>query len=192
MRLLFFLDRDVAIFFLIACEILSQFSPRWDGKIELQLLGTSSSGILSASSSSNAIGNVGAGREALMAKSNVTNYAFLNKGARVKVYVELPGVGDCKDKDVLLDFTKQSLCMMVKNYLAPSTKGGGSGKLVVDTAAPDAEEKGGKVAQRGEDCCLSFGKLYVEIKRATFQKKADRVIITLTKKEEIAWSKVIA
>ncbi len=127
-----------------------------------------------------------------MVKSNITNYAFLNEDTGVKVYVELPGVGDCKDKDVLLDFTKRSLCLTVKNYMAPSAKGEASGKLVVDTADPDGEERGGEVAQRGEDGCLSFGKLYAEIERAMFQKKADRVIITLTKKEENAWSKFIA
>ena len=125
----------------MACENLSRFSPKWDGKIEPRLLGTFSSGNLSVSSSYNAVGNVGAtsGGAALMVKSNITNYAFLNEDARVKVYVELPGVGDCKDEDVLLDFTERSLCLTVKNYMAPSTKGEASGELVVDTAAPDAE-----------------------------------------------------
>ena len=151
-------------------------------------------------------------------KSNITNYAFHNENVRVKVYVDLPGVGNCRDEDVLLDYTERSLCLVVKNYVPPPPPppatakgvGGVSDELVVDCTSAvaavspppqDAAEEGGEeeeggggggVVSKGEDRCLSFVKLHAEIEKATYRKKADRVIITLTKKDRKAWSKVVA
>ena len=189
------------------CLSVFDFSTRrekkWDGKIEPRLLSTTSSGNLSASSSD--AGIVGGGgvapipssscRASLMARSNITNYAFLDENARVRIYVELPGVGNCRDEDVLLDFTERSLCLTVKNYVPPSPKNVAdtSVELVVDCTA--LEGAGGEDAspKRGEDRSLSLGRLYAEIEGATFRKKAERVIITLTKKDKKrAWSAVIA
>ncbi|KAL3764529.1 hypothetical protein ACHAW5_004793 [Stephanodiscus triporus] len=136
-----------------------------------------------------------------MSKSNITNYAFVDEDARVKVYVELPGVGNCPDENISLDFTERSVCLTVKNYAPPPSAKArvddASDELVADTtaAAPDAAEVVEEEAQRrggGEDRCLSFGRLYAEIENATYRKKADRVIITLTKKDDTAWSAVIA
>ena len=152
-------------------------------------------------------------------KSNITNYAFHNESVRVKVYVDLPGVGNCRDEDILLDYTERSLCLVVKNYVPPPPPppatakevGVVSDELVMDCTSAavvspppqDAAEGeggeeeeggggGGGVVSKGEDRCLSFGKLYAEIEKATYRKKADRVIITLTKKDRKAWSKVVA
>jgi hypothetical protein len=154
----------------------------------------------------------------LLAKSNITNYAFLDEDTKVKVYVELPGVGNCREEDILLDFTDTSLCLTVKNYIttpASSAGGGkdevessatGSDKLVVDCSKspPDLEEvveeeeEGGKnksAAQeeaKGEYRCLAFGRLYGEIEKATVRKKMDKIIIAMTKKDGKKWTKVIA
>lgn len=122
-----------------------------------------------------------------MAKSNITNYAFLNEETKVKVYVNLPGVGNCQDENITLDFTERSLCLTIKNYVAPSAKVEVVDELVVDTAPEKIEEE-----TQGEDRCLSVGKLYGEIENATFRKKADKVIVTLKKKEIKAWKSVIA
>ena len=184
---------------------------KWDGKIEPRLLETSSSN-LSSSSFSELAGCVesfggappsssGGSKAVLASKSNIFNYAFLNEDSRVRVYVDLPGVGNCRDEDILLDYTERSLCFTVRNYVPPpaAAKVEVSDELVMDlsSAAPpqdvEEEEEGAGVVSKGEDRCLSFGKLYAEIEKVAYRKKADRVIITLTKKDKKkAWSKVVA
>lgn len=177
--------------------------PKWDGKIEPRLL-TSSSNLASSATSDGNNSNGGgvpsssftSSKAALMAKSNITNYAFLNEEAKVKVYVNLPGVGNCRDENIALEFTERSLCLTVKNYVAPSSAGENvevAEELVADTApekeaATIAEEE----EQKGEDRCLSFGKLYGEIDAASFRKKPDKVIVTMKKKDGKMWSSVIA
>jgi hypothetical protein len=83
------------------------------------------------------------------------------------------------------------------NYVNPSAsvavvgddKNNGDDEMVVS----DAEEKvDAKDGNQGENRCLSFAKLYGEIEKATFRKKADKVIVTLIKKEMKEWSSVIA
>lgn len=147
----------------------------------------------------------------LMAKSNITNYAFLDEDTKVRIYVELPGVGNCHEEDIVLDFTDTSLCLTVKNFIATRTSSGGgkeevesSDKLVVDCSKsmPDlekVEEDGWKNngAQeedevKGEDRCLAFGRLYGDIDNATVRKKMDRIIIAMTKKDGKKWTRVIA
>lgn len=148
----------------------------------------------------------------LLAKSNITNYAFLDEDSKVKVYVELPGVGNSREEDILLDFTDTSLCLTVKNYIVNPTSSSGGGKevevessdkLVVDCtkSTPDleeVEEGGGKDNSsqeeevKGEDRCLAFGRLYGTIEKATVRKKMDRIIIAMTKKDGKKWTKVIA
>lgn len=133
-----------------------------------------------------------------MAKSNITNYAFLDEAGKVKIYVKLPGVGNCSDGDIALDFTKRSLCFTVKNYVASSAaaakkeeKKEDVGELVADTA-PEEETTILEEERAGEDRCLSFGQLFAEIENATFRKKPDKVIITLKKADFKTWTKVIA
>mmetsp|Transcript_5889 Transcript_5889/g.14756 ORF Transcript_5889/g.14756 Transcript_5889/m.14756 type:complete len:231 (+) Transcript_5889:94-786(+) len=181
--------------------------PKWDGKIEPRLLSTSSSNLSSSATSDDNISNGGgvpsstttSSKAALMAKSNITNYAFLNEETKVKVYVNLPGVGNCRDENIALEFTERSLCLTVKNYVAPSSSAGEDVEmaegLVADTA-PEKEVEATKIAeeeeQKGEDRCLSFGKLYGEIETASFRKKPDKVIVTMKKKDGKTWSSVIA
>ena len=164
---------------------------QWDGKFEPRLLGTSSSNLSSAASST-AGGSIASSKAALLAKSNITNYAFLNEEAKVKVYVNLPGVGECADENISLEFTEQSLCLTIKNYVAPAEKAKAEvDALVADTAlvadaAPEEETM-------REDRCLAFAKLYREIESATFKKKADKLILILKKKEAgKPWSSVNA
>ena len=46
--------------------------------------------------------------------------------------------------------------------------------------------------EKGEDRCLLIDRLFGEIENATFRKKADKIIITLKKKEEKQWTSIIA
>jgi hypothetical protein len=172
--------------------------PKWDGKIEPKLLSTSSSNVSSFSSSASM------SKLSLMAKSNITNYAFLDDGAKVKIYVNLPGVGDCDDDKITIDFTERSLCLMVKDYPIPSPfapkkqaeedddeKGDNKGELIVDTAPPEIVKE--IIEERKEDRCLTFAQLYGDIEKATFKKKPDKVIITLKKKNnDSKWNSIIA
>mmetsp|Transcript_3073 Transcript_3073/g.4748 ORF Transcript_3073/g.4748 Transcript_3073/m.4748 type:complete len:208 (-) Transcript_3073:107-730(-) len=170
--------------------------PKWDGKIEPKLLSVSSniSNVSSVSSSASM------SKLSLMAKSNITNYAFLDDGAKVKIYVNLPGVGNCDDDNITIDFTERSLCLTVKDYAitSPSTASTSKeeedgeedkGELIMDSAPETVKEI---VEERKEDRCLTFAKLYGDIEKATFKKKPDKVIITLKKKDVSKWNSIIA
>jgi hypothetical protein len=178
--------------------------PKWDGKIEPKLLSIDSNLSSVSTSSMTSISKL-----SLMAKSNITNYAFLDDGLKVKIYVNLPGVGDCDDDNITIDFTERSLCLTVKDYAIPSPSaskdedggdhdddGGDNkvediGELIVDTA-PQTVKDIMLEAQRKEDRRLTFAKLYGDIENATFKKKPDKVIITLVKKVDSKWNSVIA
>ena len=169
--------------------------PKWDGKIEPKLLSVSSniSNVSSVSSSASM------SKLSLMAKSNITNYAFLDDGVKVKIYVNLPGVGNCDDDNITIDFTERSLCLTVKDYAITSSSASTSkeeedgeedkGELIMDSAPETVKEI---VEERKEDRCLTFAKLYGDIEKATFKKKPDKVIITLKKKDVSKWNSIIA
>ncbi len=119
----------------------------------------------------------------------------------MKIYIDLPGVGNCCQDldDIQLEYTEQSLCLTINNYVPPS-----SVELAVDNddddgmemsnAPPNAEENedDAKDGNKVENRCLSFAKLYGEIEKATYRKKTDKVIVTLVKKEMKEWTSVIA
>ena len=164
--------------------------PKWDGKIEPKLLSKSSSNVSSVSTSSSA----SMSKLSLMAKSNINNYAFLDDGKKVKIYVNLPGVGDCGDDNIAIDYTERSLCLTVKGYAIPSPsaskeKEEDKGELIMDSAPETVKEI---IDERKEDRCLTFAQLYGDIEKATFKKKPDKVIITLKKKDESKWNSIIA
>jgi len=122
--------------------------PQWDGKAEPKLMArhTSHEGHRAAT---NATFDYH--------KSNITSYAFLDDGTKVKLYLEMEGIGDkLKDDDVSLEYTETSLCVIVNNY-KPTPQ------------------------------CLSFSKLSGDITNATFRIKKDKLILTLTKKNEGEW-----
>jgi hypothetical protein len=122
--------------------------PKWDGKAEPKLLSRQSSVEGHRVSKTLSFEYY---------KSNITTYAFLDDGMKVKLYLDMEGVGaKCTAEDVKLDFTESSLCLVINNYKA-------------------------------QPQCLSFGKLTADIKNATFLKKKDKIILTLTKTEEGEW-----
>lgn len=122
--------------------------PAWDGKPEPKLLARTES----------TVGHLVSSKQSFdYSKSNITTYAFLDDGMKVKLYIELEGVGEkCLEEDIALDYSESSFCIVINNY-------------------------------KPEPQCLSFGKLTAEITKATFRVKQDRVIITLTKAKEGPW-----
>lgn len=179
-------------------HIFLSFIIKWNGKIEPQLLSTSSSNI---STTPSATSTIASSKATLMAKSNITNYAFLDDGSKVKVYVNLPAVGECPDENINLEFTERSLCLTITNYIAPLSSAKKEKEvddelLVSDTAPTEEKEKEDtnlvETNLPGEDRCLSFGKLYGDIEKATYKKKADKVILILKKKDDKTWSSVCA
>jgi hypothetical protein len=125
--------------------------PKWDGKVEPKLLSRQSS--VSSSSVEGSQTKTSTSSFEYY-KSNITTYAFLDDERKVKLYIDMEGVGEkCTGEDVQLDFTETSLSLVVNNY-------------------------------KPQPQCLSFGRLTADIKNATFLKKKDRIILTLTKAEE--------
>jgi hypothetical protein len=83
--------------------------PEWDGKAEPKLLSSAS---LPADESDTVKKS-----SFEYHKSNITAYAFSDEGKSVKLYVTMEGVGEkCSDEDISLDFTENSLCLVVRNY----------------------------------------------------------------------------
>jgi hypothetical protein len=122
--------------------------PKWDGKVEPKLLSRQSSVEGHRVSKTSSFEYY---------KSNITTYAFLDDEKKVKLYIDMEGVGEkCTGEDVQLDFTETSLSLVINNF-------------------------------KPQPQCLSFGKLTADIKNATFLKKKDRIVITLTKAEEGEW-----
>ena len=178
--------------------------PKWDGKIEPKLLSRESSSALSVGGNNgngNGNNNKSGSSSKVVAsfeyhKSNITNYAFLDEGdetKKIKIYVNLPGVGSCcpKEEDVELEFTERSLCLKVNNYYSAAAA---PADATVTATATDGDELVQEVVEekKGEDRCLSFGRLFGEIDTATFRKKPDKIIITLKKKESKQWTKLVA
>lgn len=91
-------------------------------------------------------------------KSNITKYSFLDDGAKVKIYLDLKGIGEmCKnDEDVTLEWKERSFSLAIRNY--------------IEEGNDEPEVK-----------CLCFGRLHGSIQNASFKKKTDKIIITLTK-----------
>lgn len=156
--------------------------PTWDGRPEPRLLSATSSSGLSPPASSH--------RALLMARSNITSYAFVDEENRVKIYVNLPGVGLCPDESIAIEHSETSMCLTVKDYTPPSTKvQSNDDGVVIDTAPEDNESTSDR--REAEERCLSFGKLYGTIEKAALKKKNDKVIITLTKAEAKPWKAVM-
>lgn len=122
--------------------------PQWDGKAEPRLLSKQSSLDTQPATAVSSFH---------YHKSNITKYSFLDEGMKVKLYIDMEGLGEkCTNEDVSLEFTKNSLCLVVRNF-------------------------------KPEEQCLSFGKLSGEIVNASFRLKPHRIILTLEKATEGEW-----
>lgn len=122
--------------------------PEWDGKAEPRLLARNES------MEGHRVSKIASFE---YYKSNITTYAFLDEGMKVKLYIDMEGIGEkCTDEDIELDYTETSFCLLVRGY-KPQTQ------------------------------CLSFAKLSGEITDATFRRKKDRLVLTLTKEKGGDW-----
>ena len=157
--------------------------PQWDGKPEPRLLSThSSSGTEDADALADSTGLLHISNDETQnllkslkkntsafdfAKSNITKYAFLDDGAKIKMYVDLKGVGDAciNDDDITLDWKERSFSLVVRNYRD-------------ETEAATCTDGNLKECA---DKCLSFGRLHGSIKKATMKKKTDKIVLILTK-----------
>lgn len=121
--------------------------PAWDGKEAPRLLAKESSSDLQQKTSSFDY-----------TKSNITSYAFLDDGSKVKLYITLEGVGEMDESNISLDYTPTSLSLIISSYKA---------------AASETEETR----------CLCFGKLTAPITKAAYSVKPDKIVVTLTKED---------
>lgn len=119
----------------------------------------------------------------------------MDEGSKVKIYVNLPGVGNNPTENIALEYSETSLCLTVKDYVGVNPAEEKDDDLICDTSgegpANDVSEEE-LLQPQGEDRCLSFAQLYGEIESATFKKKQDKIIVILKKKDDKAWSSVIA
>lgn len=123
--------------------------PTWDGKAEPRLLSKESSSSLSQPATATSSFHYH--------KSNITKYAFLDDGMKVKLFLDMEGIGEkCTVDDISLEFTPQSFSLVVRNW-------------------------------KEEDQCLSFGKLSADITSASFRLKPNRIVLTLQKAAEGEW-----
>lgn len=107
-------------------------------------------------------------------KSNITSYAFLDDGPKVRLYVDLPGIQDActtestsddegiEPAKVNLKWTETSMCLLITNY--PKT---------------------------GDERCLSFGRLHGAIEKGMVKTKKERLVVTLIKKGKKVESKEV-
>ena len=139
--------------------------PAWDGKAEPRLLSSTSSSSPSAVDSSNAL-HRSASSTFDYARSNITSYAFLDEPSKVKLYIELPNIGEqCKDEDIVLEYTEKSFSLTVQNYQNPEE--------AKSSSSPP---------------CLCFARLAGSISAASVKRKENRLILTLVKTDpDVTW-----
>lgn len=99
--------------------------------------------------------------------SNITKYSFLDEDKKVKIYIDLNGVGTActNEDDVTLEWTERTLKLEVKNYPGEESE------------SPEDGEKECPIRR------LCFARLNGPIVKGVFRKKQDKIIVTLTKKE---------
>ena len=140
--------------------------PVWDGKPEPRLLSVQSESSVSLDASSNTTDfdprhrhhhTVSGVRSSFdYSKSTITKYGFLDEGSKVRIYIDMIGIGESHtDEQVHLDYTESSFSLRIVNN------------------------------NNARDDCLSFGKLYGLIEKATVKLKKDRIVITLFKKKKM-------
>jgi hypothetical protein len=164
--------------------------PAWDGKVEPKLLSRMS--VSSISESDNVDATISKPTETKSSfdysKSNITTYAFLDDGAKVKLYIDLENVGEqCTDSDVTLEYTDRTLSFTLHNY--KNSKLLALGTLQTNNRDNDPSE--GTDIDPAISSTLSktnlppqilrFGRLCEDICNATYRIKKDKVILTLTK-----------
>jgi hypothetical protein len=172
--------------------------PAWDGKVEPKLLSRMS--VSSLTENDNVDPTISKPAETKSSfdysKSNITTYAFLDEGAKVKLYIDLENVGEqCTDKDVTLDYTDRTLSFTLQNYknsklLLGTVKGTteaddiGEGNDVdptISSSSSSSQPPPPPIATTPLPQILRFGRLCEDICNATYRVKKDKIILTLTK-----------
>jgi len=76
----------------------------WDQRPEPRLLKTESAGADSSES------------KPAVAATPITDYAYSDEDKKLKIYIKLENVGELKDENLDLEFTRTSFCLTVMNY----------------------------------------------------------------------------
>uniref|UniRef100_A0A7S1Y207 CS domain-containing protein n=1 Tax=Grammatophora oceanica TaxID=210454 RepID=A0A7S1Y207_9STRA len=157
--------------------------PKWDGKPQPKLL--------SKHSSSDDALLSGLPKKTTSSfdykKSNITSYAFCDEDSKVKLYVELEGVGEqCTEEDITLHWTSTSLSLVVQNYRKPATMPAVDENVDSDNNEVVDENKNQEEADKpvAEPRRLAFGKLSGAITKASYKLKTNRLIVTLIKEKD--------
>ena len=161
--------------------------PAWDGKVEPKLLSRMSvSSINESDHKDSTITKLPVTKSSFdYSKSNITAYAFLDDGAKVKLYIDLENVGEqCTDIDVTLEYTDRTLSFTLQNYKSTNLVLGAVNQSNSDN---DRNEGSGTMTFPSPTKTsvppqiLRFGKLCEDIDNAKFRIKKDKIILTLTK-----------
>jgi hypothetical protein len=84
--------------------------PDWDGKEEPQLLKTEST--------------PAAGVEPVLVAKQITNYAWGDEDMKVKVYIDLPKIGELPKENITLDWTPTSFTLTIRDCTCSRGRGG--------------------------------------------------------------------
>jgi hypothetical protein len=116
---------------------------------------------------------------------------------KVKLYVTIPNLLEDypNDEDVVLDYTAQSFELSL--YRVPPAPASaisedGEGEVMQEDGH-EQEGEGPEVGEqrpKGQRVCdkrLAFSKLNGPVEKVTMKKKSDKIILTFTKAEEVAW-----
>ena len=166
--------------------------PAWDGKVEPKLLSRMS--VSSITDNDNIDPTISKPAETKSSfdysKSNITTYAFLDDGAKVKLYIDLESVGEqCTEKDVTLEYTERTLSFTLQNYKNCKLVLGSVNRMADDHDPTDGNDVGPSTTSTTSSSSsatptpqiLRFGRLCEDIGNATYRIKKDKIILTLTK-----------
>jgi hypothetical protein len=172
--------------------------PAWDGKVEPKLLSRMS--VSSITESDNIDSTISKPTETKSSfdysKSNITTYAFLDDGAKVKLYIDLENVGEqCTDNDVALEYTERTLSFKLQNYKNSKQLVLGAVNGTNGDNDPNVETDAGPTISSSSSSSppqiLCFGRLCEDISNATYRIKKDKIILTLTKLDASkAWATI--
>lgn len=178
--------------------------PAWDGKVEPKLLARMSVSSITENETLDPTISKPAEKKSSFdySKSNITSYAFLDDGAKVKLYINLENVGEqCTENDVTIEYTDRTLSFTLQNYKNCKLVLGIVNRQNDDNDANEGTDETPAISSSPSASpsatpppppqILSFGRLCEDISYATYRIKKDKVILTLTKVDASkAWATI--
>jgi hypothetical protein len=151
---------------------------------DVALTSQSSAGETSAAAAKNA-----ASPRPVVAES-MKSFAWADDGEKVKIYVNLSGIGEHSEEKIVLINTELSFSLTVVDYCSENSGDDGDG--VNDDEEEDGEEDESgekKIGERkGKNLRLKMISLFARIEKCTMKIKKDKIIVTLKKSDgEQSW-----